>query len=336
MYRLVITLLAALWLTLSAAAHAEPPPPADFPIGDAYAAIDKFSQAMTTNVEIALGSGAVSEVVNVLFLGLAISLFVWKFVGYALRGFDVMDIIELMLTIVFVYILLSSYRAIFPTLFQGASYIGNAIGNGLVGSPPNEGFAQSMMNSFSKMTFEPQCIALDCLGKGIMALVATILGWIAVLLLGIIAMLVELWTTWGFHIAYAIGWVMIPFMLYERLHFLFDGWLKFFFGMAVYSIIAKVNLALVFLSIQLFLGSGGGVGGGAPAPFKIEGLFDIAGLLVFVTVGIFSLLATGRFAQSIVMGAGGGGIGGMVQSAAKAGANLASGGAGAIAGAMKR
>jgi hypothetical protein len=334
--RRLLSVLLAVWLgCCMAAAHAAAPAAPSFPIGDAYTAIDKFGAAMTTNVEAALGSGAVSQVVNVLFLGLAISLFVWKFVGYALRGFDVMDIIELMLTIMFVYILLSSYTKIFPTLFDGARYIGNAIGNGLIGSPPTEGFARSMMTQFEKMTFEPQCLALDCLSKGIMALVATIIGWIAVLLLGIIAMLVELWTTWGFHIAYAIGWVMIPFMLYERLHFLFDGWLKFFFGMAVYAIIAKVNLALVFLSIQLFLGSGP-VNGGGPAPFKVAGLFDIAGLLVFVVVGIFSLLATGRFAQSIVMGAGGGGIGGMVQSMAKAGANMASGGAGAIAGAMKR
>ena len=85
---LVLTLLAPL-----AFAQVADPEPAAFPLDGAYTAIDKFSDAMNTSVDTALASGAVSQVVNVLFTALAISLFVWKFVGYGLRGFDMLWII---------------------------------------------------------------------------------------------------------------------------------------------------------------------------------------------------------------------------------------------------
>jgi TrbL/VirB6 plasmid conjugal transfer protein len=331
LFILVAAVLLWLWAPHACAADA-------FPIGNTFDAIEKFGSGMNDSVTRALGTGAIRNVVNVLFAALAISLFVWKFVGYALRGFDVMDILELMLSIMFVYILLTGYAKIFPTISQGANYIGDALGSSIASTGSGVSFSRSILSNFDRMTFMPDCSGLDCLGKGFMALVATAFGWCTVVILGIAAILVELWTTWGFAIAYAIGWVTIPFMLYERLSFLFDGWVKFFFGMAVYSIVAKVNLALVYLSINLMMGSGTGVGvvEGGMTTYKISGLMDIAGLLVFVTVGIFSLFSTNRFAQAIVMGAGGGGIAGMVQSVAHAGAKAASGGAGAAAGAAKK
>jgi hypothetical protein len=306
-----------------------------YPVADAFKAMDAFNDAIYTKINSALRSGAVSEVVNVLFMALAISLFVWKFVGYALRGFDVMDIVELMLTIVFVYILLKGYSKIFPVFIGGMQHVGDQLGIGIAGTPPDGSLARSMMSKFADYFFKPACEGLDCFGSKVGAMIAAFVAMVAVLLLGIAAMLVELWCTWGFAIAYAIGWVTIPFLLYERLQFMFDGWLKFFFGMGVYAIVAKVNLALVYLSIELFTG-GKRSGMSATAPKLVEGFSDIAGLLVFVFVGIFSLMSTNRFAQSIVMGAGGGGIGGMVQATARAGAQAASGGAGAAAGAIKR
>jgi TrbL/VirB6 plasmid conjugal transfer protein len=240
------------------------------------------------------------------------------------------------LSIMFVYVLLTSYTIIFPAIASGTNAIGNAIGGGIAKLPTEQSFAKAVLTSFGSMTFTPTCNGLDCLSKGFMALVGTAMAWIAVVVLGIATLLVELWTTWGFAIAYAVGWVTIPFMLYERLHFLFDGWLKFFFGMGVYAILAKANLALVYLAIQKMLKSGTGAGGEPLLTYQVGGLAEVAGLLVFVTVGIFSLFSTSRFAQSIVGGAGGGGIAGMVQSAAKAGATAASGGAGAAAGASKK
>jgi TrbL/VirB6 plasmid conjugal transfer protein len=310
-----------------------------FPLPNAYTKIDQFTADLDANINRALTSGAVRQAVNAMFLAMAVGLFVFKFVGYAMRGFDVMDIIELMLSILFVFVLLNSYAVIFPAIRDGALSLGDAVSSGIMGSRPGQGFARSMLSRFAEMTFTPKCNGVwECLGGSILALIATLLGWTAVIVLGIVAVLVDVWCSWGFAIAYAVGFVMIPFMLYERLSFLFDGWLKFFFGMGVYAILAKVNLALVFKAMQLMLGSSGAVNSLGSGAFErpIEGFVDIAGLLVFVVVGIFALCATGRFSQAIVMGAGGGGIGGMVQSAAKTAAKAATGGTGAAAGAVKK
>jgi TrbL/VirB6 plasmid conjugal transfer protein len=307
-----------------------------FPIAQAFTGMQNFANAMTGNIETALGTAQVSYVANVLFTTLALSFFIWKFVGFAMRGFDVMDILEVMLTIMFVYVLQSGYQTIFPAIYSAGRYIGDAIGNGILKAPPGGSLAEAMMGMFARSNFTPQCgNPLDFLGPCLPTLIAAILATVSVLLLGAIAVLVELWTIWGFAIAYAIGWVTIPFLMYERLSFLFEGWLKFFFGVTVYAIVAKANLALVFLGIEMVLGLTPGVNSAAPN-VPIVGMVSVLGLLVFVAVGIFSLTATGSFASSIVMGAGGGGVGGAVQSMARTAASAASGGAGALAGAVRR
>jgi hypothetical protein len=331
MKRLILPLL-----MLALCVCVQPAFAAGFDVDDAFSKLAQFSTAMKNGVDTALSSGAVTQVVNVLFMALATILFVWKFVGYALRGFDMLDILELMMTILFVYMLLKSYTIIFPTIYGGAQYIGSAIGNGISGLADGSTMAQNLMRQFANMSFKPDCDGLDCLGSKFPALIATIIIWVAVLVLGILAMITQVWITWGVLIAYAIGWVMIPFMLYERLHFLCDGWLKFFFGMLVYGLVANANLALVYLAITKFMGAGLKDSGAAVDPMPIGNLSEAAGLLVFVFIGIFALAATSRFAQAIVMGAGGGGIGGIAQGAARAGANAASAGAGALAGAIKR
>lgn len=307
-----------------------------FPIADAFTAMQSFATSMTGNIETALGSAQVSYVANVLFTTLALSFFIWKFVGFALRGFDVMDILEVMLTIMFVYVLQSGYQTIFPAIYSAGRYIGDAIATGILKSPPGGSVAEAMMGMFARANFEPKCgNPIECLSSGFPTLIAALLASVAVILLGAIAILVELWTIWGFAIAYAIGWVTIPFLMYERLSFLFEGWLKFFFGVTVYAIVAKANLALVFLGIEMVLGMTPSVSGVAPN-VSVAGMASVLGLLVFVAVGIFSLTATGSFASAIVMGAGGGGVGGAVQSMARTAASAASGGAGALVGAKRR
>jgi type IV secretory pathway TrbL component len=332
---LLVRILLTLGTLLAAgAAHAADPP--SFPLDQAFTMMQTFADTMVANVSTALGTAQVTQVVNVLFTALALSFFVWKFAGFAMRGFDLMDILEVMLTIMFVFVLLTGYQAIFPPIFSAGRFVADAIGNGIIGAPPGASISQSLMTMFANMSFQPVCTGFDCFGAGIVSIIATVMGWVCVILLGIIAVLVDLWTVWGFTIAFAIGWVTIPFLLYERLSFLFEGWLKFFFGVVVYAIVAKANLALVFVSIQMFLGSSGMFGSKSTAGIKVSGLFDIVGLLVFVTMGIFALASTGRFASAIVMGAGGGGIGGVVQGAARAAAGAAGNAAGAIAGAMKK
>lgn len=287
-----------------------------------FLAFERVSDQITAAVGNALGTAQVELVVNVLFSGLALGLFVWRFAGFALRGFDMMELLTLMMTIFFVYVLLTSYKAIFPPMFEGGRYVAEVLGTGISGRDGSVSMAEAIFTMAIQGDFTAGCDDLGCLGREFLSIPATIAAYIIVIILGIIATLVELWTLWGFQIAFAIGWVTIPFLLFERLSFLFDGWLKFFFGIIVYVIVAKVNLALVLLGLEIMFN----VPAGSAVPevkVTVDGFFDLIGMFVFMVVGIATLYSTGKFASAIVNSAAGGGVGEVVQKAAQATATVA-------------
>lgn len=313
------------------------PAHAGIPVLDqVFGSFKSISDKMTANVDTALVSPKVEQIVNVLFTAMALSLFVWKFAGFALRGFSLLEIIELTLTIFFVYILITGYREIFPAIFSGGLKIADTIGNDLYSGDPSMTMAESIFGLLYTMKFHMNCSGLDCIGTQILAVIATFVVQVMVIILGLVATLVQLWVQWGFEIAYAVGWVMIPFMLYERLAFLFDGWLKFFIGMIVYAIVAETNLGLTLLGIQMLLGGADGTSQAAPATVEVSGFFDVIGLLVFLVVGILMLMRTAAIAANIVSSAGGGGVGDIVRKAASGAAGAVTRGAGAATGAVSK
>jgi hypothetical protein len=217
----------------------------------------------------------------------------------------------------------TGYKAIFPPIFEAGRYVADLLGNGISGRDGSVTLAESIFRMITQVDFSPSCGGLECLGSQLLSIPAAILAYALVIVLGIIATLVELWTLWGFEIAYAVGWLTVPFMMFERLSFLFDGWLKFFFGMIVYVVVAKINLALVLLGLEILFGVAHGTTDIPAVHVSVGGFFDVVGMVVFLIVGIASLYSTGRFASAIVNSAGGGGVGEVVQKAASTAATIA-------------
>ena len=285
-------------------------------VHEVFLTFERITQQIGDAVSTALGTDQVSLVVNVLFAAISLGLFVWRFAGFALRGFDMLGLMTLMMTIFFVYLLLTGYQAIFPPIIEASRFVSDTIANAITGREAGMTLAESIFRMLLTIHLEVDCGAsmLNSFGAGLLGIPAVIFGYVMLVALGVTATLVELWSLWGFQIAVALGWVTIPFLMVERLSFLFDGWLKFFFGMAVYVIVAKINLALVLLGLQLMFGLAPGVDG---RPIPVDSFFDLMGLAAFTVVGIATLYSTGRFAAAIVQGAGGGGIGEMVQKTAQ-------------------
>ena len=146
------------------------------------------------------------------------------------------------------------------------------------------------------------------------------------LLLSVFAYVSVIWGFWGFTLAKLVGLIFIPTLLYERLSWLFDGWLRFFIGFLVYYIIARLNVVLVACSIALYFGIGIPFTATPGAPIELPfmaSIFDALGVFVYMFVGLLSLFSTGKFAATIVSGAAGGGMGQAAQGAAQAVAKLA-------------
>jgi type IV secretory pathway VirB6-like protein len=255
-----------------------------------------------------------------LFFTMALGLFIWKTVGWAFRGFDLADMFTTAAMIVGVGALMKAFPIIVPAMFQASLFIGNALLAGLAGvsttSADGAALPIALMNLFGKYTLAPNCegwiLPGECLAKNLPGILAAVGTGLVLVALGIASLITDIWGFWGFAIAMAIGPVMLPFVLYPRLSFLFDGWVRFFIGFMVYTIIARINLALVAVALMTFqkatvgaLLSGQVYAGTVP---PVKNFAEVIGLLLFAGVGLFTLTATGSFARSMVMGAGGGGV----------------------------
>src|SRR5574341_1164391 len=254
---------------------------------------------------------------------MALGLFVFRATGWALRGFQPAEFVETVMQILFTGFMLVSFTTVVPAIFDATLYVGQAMLTGIAGVSPasteSASLPVAMVDMLRKygLSLGPDCDAgwtepLGCLKGAIVKVVAALLMSVVLALLCIAIMLVDLWGFWIYAIALAIGPVLLPFTLYPRLAFLFDGWLRFFFGVVVYVILARVNLGVVCVAVLTSMGTNveAVVSGGFVLPMqpRITDLVDILGRMLFCSVGIFSLLATGRFASAIVAGAAGGGL----------------------------
>jgi hypothetical protein len=141
---------------------------------------------------------------------------------------------------------------------------------------------------------------------------------ILIVLLSVGALLTATWAIWGYALAKMIGWMFIPTLMFERLEWLFNGWLRFFFGMLLYGVIARINLVLVALVMNQVVGGGPISPTATPAmQISLSGLMDVAGLIAFLLMGFLALVSTGRFASAIAGGSGGSGGGGVVMMAVR-------------------
>lgn len=278
-----------------------------------FVTLESTGDAMATHVHAALASSQITLVVHVLFTALALMLFVWKFSGYALRGFDLLDLLELMFTIFFVYLLLTGYHSVFPAIGSAERYISDLLGKGISGATDSDTLAESIFAMVIQMSLHPVCHGLiHCIQDGPYAIATAIIGYLAILLLGVVAVVVETWMQWCFDAAYGIGWFTIPFLLYRPLSFVFDGWLKLFFTVLFYDVLAKVTLAMVVLCFKVMQAA---VPGSTGATIDVHGPYDLTALFLFITIGVLIMSCTGRFTNAMVAGTSG--VGGLLQDAAR-------------------
>lgn len=315
---LVPSLLAAALACGAAPAHAAP-------FNNAFMQMRDYQDAIVQRVSAVVTGPDLNRVAVTLFLVLALALFVLKCTGWALRGFQLADMVQTVVQIMLTGLMLGSFTTVVPAIFNAALFVGQAMLAGLAGLSFGSSEAASLPAALTSMlaryggSISPDCHVgwnplnvLDCIKGGVVSMVSTLIMAAVLTVLCIAVMLVDIWGFWLYGIALAIGPVLVPFTLYKRLSFLFEGWLRFFFGTVVYVILAQVNLALFAVALLTYLGTTAqAVASGAftaPAQPPVKDIADIMGMLLFCSVGIFALLATGRFASAIVSGAGGGGL----------------------------
>jgi len=291
--------------------------------GNAFKEIGHLEDQIVARVTAVVQGGEVGHVAATLFTVLALALFLIKCTGWALRGFRLDEMVATVTRIMLTGVMLGSFTFIVPAIFNATLYVGYALLAGITGiaqgSPEAVAMPTSLVDVLVKYGFHiaPNCHIgynpfriLACIQDGAVQVVAALAMSLVLMALCVAIMLVDVWGFWIYGIALAVGPVLVPFTLYERLAFLFEGWLRFFFGVVIYVILARVNLALVAVAILSFWGATPSAIGSFTPPTAppIDDITNIVGLMLFAGVGGFTLLATGRFSSAVVAGAAAGGV----------------------------
>ncbi len=233
--------------------------------------------------------------------------------GYMLLTKDLTDVFQALILIAVVRALLDFYAPITSALFSWSGDFASSIQEPIVGTGDVFFLVDYLQNIWSAITHEDTSIF-----DGIKLVFATMLLWGLLLLLSILAFLAVAWAVWGFALAKLIGWMFIPFLLFERTVFLFDGWLRFMVGFLLYAVIARVNLVLVLVLFASYFGLPLDSPVGPDRVFPIPNVDEIGGLLSLLVIAVLSLISTSRFAIALASGVGGFGqaVGSVARTAA--------------------
>ena len=293
--------------------------------GTAFSAVtDLSSFSSITNTMVSFIND-VDAVITAVFMNPALSGFVytlWTFFTIFLISWFIFDYIfgevslrrlfDVVLTIGITKVLIDYYDDLTSAFWSWSIGFAEGIQMAAVGNTDLFFLPSYIFNTVKSLSFSD----FNVLTSGLSLIVASTLGLILTVALGISAVFTATWSIWGYAVAKMIGWMFIPTLMFERLAWLFEGWLRFFFGFLLYNVIARVNLVLVALVFKGLMGASSiSPLSAPPMQVQLDGIQDVAGLFCFLLIGIVALLSTGKFAMTLAGGGGGSGGGGLIRAA---------------------
>lgn len=242
---------------------------------------------------------------------------------YAFKKLLYADVLATVFMILIVQVLITNFASIMDASWSAAEGIASSLQMGMIGTRDAFFAPQMITNLFKNMTFSLSLIVNPL--SAVMAAAGMVILSVITLLLSVLSYISIIWGFWGFTLSKLIGLTCIPTLLFERFSFIFDGWLKFYLGFLIYYIIARLNVVLVACSLAIYYGLGIPFGINQATPIEMPlmtSFFDGLGVFTFTIVGLLALFSTGRFAGTIIAGAGGGGMGPAIMGAARAAAKI--------------
>jgi hypothetical protein len=256
--------------------------------------------------------GTLSGFVYRLWTFFTILLISWFIFDYIFGEVTLRQLFDLVLTIGITKVLIDYYDSLTSAFWEWSIGFAEGIQMVAVGNTDLFFLPSYIFNLVSSLSFS----GISFFSSSATVIVAVLLGYGLTVGLGIVAVLTATWSIWGYAVAKMIGWMFVPTLMFKRLEWLFDGWLRFFFGFLLYNVIARVNLILVALVFKGLTGAAAITPlGMSPVQVVVDGVQDVMGLFCFLLIGIVALLSTGKFAMTLAGGGAGAGGGGLVRAA---------------------
>ncbi len=267
----------------------------------AHTSFGSFLSSVSTLLNLVLSPGSPSATfIDAFFYFGVIYKIVVVTAKYMLLSADINDFFEAIIVIAIVRALIDLYPSLTSLLFNWTGDFAAAIQTPIVGTGDVFFLTEYLQNILGAITYDD-----TSLWDGFKMALSTGVLWFLLSGLSILAFFAVAWAVWGYSLAKLIGWMFIPFLLFERTVFLFDGWLRFMIGFLLYAVVARVNLVLVLVLFASYFGLPLNSGVGPVRSFPIPNIDEVGGLLSLLVIAILSLISTGRFAAALAGGVGG-------------------------------
>ena len=301
----VFSLILFLLFAFSEVSFADEPPS----FSQAMLGMNTFMQSVGVAANNIANSPALSSFVNAVWSAFAVILLVLALSKYAMNASNVLEIFAVILLIVITRVMLDYYDYLTSVCWSWGEGIAGGIQMAVIGNS-DPFFLPGFINDTIKGITASDVSFLD----GLAIWLGALLVFVAVALLSIASFFCTMWALWGYALAKIIGLFFIPFIMLKRTTVLFDGWCRFFLGFLVFGIIARANLVLTVLAIKCYFHIPGYTVPTTPYRLDFTSFADLLGLLAIMFISIFALMATSKFASTIMSGAGG--FGGSLRNAA--------------------
>jgi len=229
----------------------------------------------------------------------SVMIIIWEVTMYSFRGVDFPELFKIFFLIAITNVLMMQFDEMTAALWGWSEAFATGIQVSAIGVEDQffaPRFIWNWVTSFSWSDAENVLLhptnTLMMVGLAILSFLLSALSFTA-----------TAWGLWGYSLAKMVGLMFIPTILFEKLSWLFDGWLRLFFGFLIYNILAKATLMLVVIAIAGYAGlSPSVVPNGIGHQFSDHSFMEILSLFIFVLLSILGLICTGKFVATIVGG----------------------------------
>jgi hypothetical protein len=222
----------------------------------------------------------------------------WQLYLYVFKGAELIDFFNAIFLISIVHVLMVQFDLLTSALWSWSEGISSGIQISAIGVSDDFYAPRYIWNLITSFNWSAKNILLYP-----EQVAACVMLGIAGVILSVCSFFATVWAMWGYSLAKIIGLLFIPTLLFEPLSWLFDGWLRFFFGFLLFNIVAKATLMLVLIALAAFFhDSLGSVPQHMGYQYAFNSFADVLGIFVFLVLGIIALFSTGSFVRSIVSG----------------------------------
>lgn len=270
--------------------------------------IDTFTDRMPEIIGRAVNTPAYNSLVFVLMTAFGLFALVFAIRDYILDASNVSNVLSAVIAVGITWVFVGMYSILVGVFLEFQTDFSAMLQLGLLGNSDPLYPLYYLFEVYDRVEiYNP---APDSVMGAIMWFFASI-GYIfislAFQLINVIMFLVQvvagLWSIWGFAVLALVGKAMFPFLLFERMSFLFDGWLRVMLTVTFFAVMSKISTSLSVIGFSLLLG--------IPDLRSMEGEVwvmasgdgtNLLALAVWGLMSIYGIKASYTFATGLVSG----------------------------------